>query len=31
MEIIDKVKSMLASPKKEWQVIEVENAPHSDD
>jgi hypothetical protein len=28
MEIINRIKSILVSPKTEWQTIEVENAPH---
>jgi hypothetical protein len=28
MEIVNKIKSMLVSPKNEWQTIEAENAPH---
>ncbi|MDR2811192.1 MAG: YIP1 family protein [Tannerellaceae bacterium] len=29
MEIISRVKSILVSPKEEWQTIEAENAPHA--
>jgi hypothetical protein len=29
MEIINKVKNVLVSPKTEWQTIEAENAPHA--
>ena len=29
MEIIDRVKNVLVSPKTEWQAIEAENAPHA--
>jgi hypothetical protein len=28
MEIIERAKSMLVSPQKEWQTIGAENAPH---
>jgi hypothetical protein len=28
MEIINRVKSILVSPKKEWQTVEAENTPH---
>ena len=29
MEIVERIKSILVSPKSEWQTIEAENAPHA--
>jgi hypothetical protein len=29
MELIERVKAILSNPKKEWAVIETENAPHA--
>lgn len=29
MELVSRIKSILVSPKTEWQTIEAENAPHA--